>query len=66
MGQLDVLLHRAAAQGNVVEVSRLLHAGHDINARCQKEDFPLNWAVLAVQLLLSSGADSTLRRWSLR
>lgn len=61
MRQLDVLLHRAATQCNVFELSRLLHAEHDINARCQKEDSPLSWAVLAVQLLLSRGSDPTLR-----
>ena len=65
-GELDVSLHRAAARGDVAEISRLLDAEHNINARCQHEETALSYAVradkpAAVQLLLSRGADPSLR-----
>lgn len=64
-GELDVSLHRAAARGDVAEISRLLEAGHNINARCQSEKSALNCAIIAdkpeaVQLLLLRGADPNL------
>jgi hypothetical protein len=65
-GELDVSIHRAAARGDVAELSRLLDAGHDINARCGSQDSALNYAIKAnqagaVQLLLLRGADPSLR-----
>src|SRR4051812_24386792 len=33
-GELDISIHRAAAQGDVAELARLLDAGYNINARC--------------------------------
>jgi ankyrin repeat protein len=59
-------VHRAAASGDVAEISRLLDAGHDINARCPSEYTALHWAIVvdkteSVRLLLSRGADPSMR-----
>jgi ankyrin repeat protein len=65
-GELDVSIHRAAAQGDVAEIARLLDAQHDINARCSSENTALHYAIVAdnteaVRLLLSRGADPSMR-----
>ncbi|KAF2033359.1 ankyrin [Setomelanomma holmii] len=65
-GELDISLHRAATRGDVVEISRLLEAGHNINGRDAGEESALNCAVIAdkpeaVQTLLLHGADPGLR-----
>ncbi|KAH7095098.1 ankyrin repeat-containing domain protein [Paraphoma chrysanthemicola] len=65
-GELDVAIHRAAARGDVAELSRLLDTPHDINARCSSENSALHWAIVAdkteaVRFLLSRGADPSLR-----
>jgi ankyrin repeat protein len=65
-GRVDISLHIAAAKGDVVELGRLLDAGHDINARSADEDTALLSAVMGDQpssarLLLKRGADAALR-----
>jgi ankyrin repeat protein len=67
-GELEVSLHRAAARGDVAAMSCYVDAGLDINARCARGDTALNWAIKAdeaeaVRLLLSRGADLSLRGW---
>jgi ankyrin repeat protein len=65
-GHLDVTVHRAAARGDVAEISRLLDTGHDIHARCSEQNTALHWAIIAdekeaVRLLLMRGADPSIR-----
>lgn len=65
-GRLDVSMHRAAAQGDVAELSRLLDAGHDIDTRCERDNSALHYAIIAdkpeaVRFLLTRGADLNLR-----
>jgi ankyrin repeat protein len=65
-GDLDISVHLAVARGDVAEISRLLDAGHDINARCLSDYSALHWAIVAdktdaVRLLLSRGADPSIR-----
>jgi ankyrin repeat protein len=65
-GELDVSVHRASARGDVAELSRLLDAGHNMNARCSSENSALYCAIVAdkteaVRLLLSRGADPSMR-----
>jgi ankyrin repeat protein len=65
-GPPDTSLHNAAAKGDLAEMSRLLNAGYDINARDEDASTPLHYAIgannlAAVRLLLSHGADTTLR-----
>ncbi|KAH7085448.1 ankyrin repeat-containing domain protein [Paraphoma chrysanthemicola] len=65
-GELDVSVHRAAARGDVAEISRLLDARRDIDARCSNEKSALHYAIVAdkteaVRFLLSRGADPNLR-----
>jgi ankyrin repeat protein len=65
-GPPDASLHDAAAKGDFTEMSRLIDAGYDINARDEDESNPLHCAIgtnnlAVVRLLLSHGADTTLR-----
>jgi ankyrin repeat protein len=65
-GELDISLHRAAARGDIAEITRLLDAGSDINARDAGESTALHYAVTtnnatAIRLLLLRGADPNLR-----
>jgi ankyrin repeat protein len=59
-------IHSAAAKGDVTEITRRLEAGDAVNARNMASQTPLHYAVEAnkpeaVRLLLSKGADATLK-----
>ncbi|KAL8792356.1 MAG: hypothetical protein Q9195_005059 [Heterodermia aff. obscurata] len=61
----DLPLHHAAYEGRGVDVKRLLHAGHDIDALGRTWGTPLGAAIegknlAVVKLLLESGADTQI------
>lgn len=63
---LDVSLHKAAAQGDLALMTHLLDSGTDINGRDRGEGTALQRAILndeslAVRLLISRGADPSLK-----
>ncbi len=59
-------LHRAALDGNIPEMKRLIAGGADVNGKQIRGEAPLEWAVggyklEAVKLLLDHGADVNLK-----
>jgi len=61
-------LHEAAADGNINQVKLLISKGADVNAKDEKENTPLRYAVRAgkmevVRLLIEAGADVNAGSW---
>jgi ankyrin repeat protein len=63
MNSIDQELRQASKENNLLEVSRLLSVGADVNAKDDHGETPLHWAsqrghVHVVQALVEHGADA--------